>query len=190
MTPAYQPKKSRLFSNKPARGKKGRNIQGTVINTAIALLSLLLIAFIFSYSQRSTYNGVPIEVTFPALPNHPTAAEVFNQQPITDIEVEVLNGCGATGIAGIMSQFLRDHQIDVVRSENADHFEYTETLIIQRNERAESLERVASALGVDLKDSRHILLQPDESLDVDVTVIIGRDFPSIQALRNVLEAPL
>lgn len=190
MTPLSRRNKSRPFPKKPARGNKGRTIQGTVINTAIALLSLLLIAFIFSYSQRTTYKGVPIEVTFPALPDSPTAEEVFKRQPIKDIEVEVLNGCGEIGLAGKISELLRDHQIDVVRSENADHFEYTETLIIQRNEKAESLERVAGALGVDLNDNRHILLQPDESLDVDVTVIIGRDFPSIKALQGILEVSL
>ena len=88
-------KKSALFSKKK-RSKRGgqKDLQGSLINSAIVVLSLLLVAFIFSFTTRQTHHGVPIEVTFPALPDQPRlAVEIYEQKPVMDIEVEILNGC-------------------------------------------------------------------------------------------------
>ncbi len=45
-----------------------------LVNTGIAVMSLLLVAFIFSFSGRQTQSGVPIEIKFPALPATPKPA--------------------------------------------------------------------------------------------------------------------
>ena len=53
-------------TRKNSRGKKQRM---GLINTGIAVMSLLLVAFIFSFSGRQTQSGIPIEVKFPSLPD-------------------------------------------------------------------------------------------------------------------------
>ena len=59
-------KKSSLFNKKRKSKKKSRkDLQGSIINSAIVVLSLLLVAFIFSFTTKQTHNGVPIEITFP-----------------------------------------------------------------------------------------------------------------------------
>jgi hypothetical protein len=178
-------KKSRLFSRKHSKKKRGAPKQGTLINSAIAVLSIFLIAFIFSFSQRTAQKGIPIEVTFPALPDPGTAEEIYIP-PVLDIEVEVLNGCGESGLAGTLSNHLRINDIDVVRSENADHFEYTETMVILRNEHLPHLLQVTKALGMEESDLR-VKKQPDESSDVSITLIIGKDFSSIEPFRNAAD---
>lgn len=157
-----------------------RDVQSTLINAAIAVLSLILLAFIFSFSNRQTRHGVPIEVQFPEHPDQPQlAVEIYQQNPVLDIEVEVLNGCGEPGLAAQLSKFLRHHQVDVVRAENADHFNYPATLLILRNENYESLKHVAAALEIDVNDAERVLKNYDLDLDVDLTLIIGKDFNSI-----------
>ena len=87
-------KKSALFSKKK-RSKRGgqKDLQGSLINSAIVVLSLLSVAFIFSFTTRQTHHGVPIEVTFPTLPEQPRlAVEIYEQKPVIDIEVEIQNG--------------------------------------------------------------------------------------------------
>ena len=102
-----------------------------VINSAIAILSLLLVAFIFSFSDRQTQSGVPIEVKFPTMDDTPKlATEIYEENPVMDIQIEILNGCGEPGIAAKFSDLLRNIRVDVVRSENADHFDYDKTCLL------------------------------------------------------------
>jgi hypothetical protein len=182
VTPRSRRKKSKLFSKKPSKRIKGKSKQGAVINSAIAVLSLFLIAFIFSFSQRTAQNGVSINVTFPALPEPKTPLEIY-VPPVQDIEIEVLNGCGKSGLANKLSDYLRENKIDVVRSENAEHFDYTETLVILRNEQQSHLKKVVETLGLGLDDPR-VKIQPDESSDVSITLIIGGDFSSLEPFLN------
>lgn len=179
-----------MFSTPRKRtvGKPRRKLSGIVVNSGIAILSLLLIAFIFSFSSRQTQSGVPIEVKFPSLPNAPKlAVEVYAKNPVLEIDIEVLNGCGEPGLASRFSEFLRSERVDVVRSDNANHFEYNQTILIQRNENVEGLRLVAAALGFDINNHEQVKIEIDGDLDVDMTLIIGKDYRSIEPVSNYLK---
>ena len=159
-----------------------------LVNSAIAILSLLLLAFIFSFSNRQIQTGVPIEITFPSLPDTPKLAiEIYEENPILDIEVEILNGCGVPGLAEKVSNYLRSQQMDVVRSDNADHYNYDQTILILRNENLEGLKKVSQSFGINEQDELRIKHIPDEKLSVDITVIIGSDFATIKPLVEYLK---
>ena len=80
-----------------------------LVNSGIAVMSLLLVEFIFSFSERQVQSGVPIEVKFPSMPDTPKlATEIYESNPLLDIQVEILNGCGTPGIAAKFSELLRD----------------------------------------------------------------------------------
>jgi len=158
-----------------------------LVNSAIAILSLLLVAFIFSFSSRQTQSGVPIEVTFPTMKDAPKlATEIYEANPVMDIQIEILNGCGEPGIAAKFSNLLRDIRVDVVRSENADHFDYDKTMLIQRNENIFGMKLVAEALGFDINNSNQVITAADPNLDVDITLVIGKDFRSISSIEAYL----
>ena len=156
-----------------------------LINSGIAIMSLLLVAFIFSFSDRQTQTGVPIQVKFPTMPDTPKlATELYAADPVLDIQIEILNGCGTPGIAAKFSQFLREKRVDVVRSENADHFEYEKTILIQRTENVNGMQHVADALKFDIKNPDQVITSVDPNLDVDLTLIIGKDYNSISAIKS------
>ncbi len=181
-------KNSLLFDSRISRPKKRKDIQGTIVNSAIVILSLLLVAFIFSFSNRQVQNGVPIEVTFPAIQDTPKlAVEIYEQNPIMDIEVEVLNGCGIPGMAGKVSDFLRAKQFDVVRSENADHYNYDQTLIILRNENFDGLKKIADLFAMDEKKDPRVKHLPDDQLKVDITIILGKDISKIKPFVEFIQ---
>jgi len=157
-----------------------------IVNAAIAIFSLLLVAFIFSFSGSQSQTGVPIEV-FPSLNNTPNlATKIYDLNPVLDIEVEILNGCGEPGLAAKFSDLLRNIRVDVVRSENADHFDYDKTILIQRNEKIFGMKMVASALGFDIENPKQVITIADPNLDVDLTLIIGKDFKSISSIQSYL----
>ena len=156
-----------------------------LVNSGIAVMSLLLVAFIFSFSDRQTQTGVPIQVKFPTMPETPKlATELYAADPVLDIQIEILNGCGTPGIAAKFSQFLREKRVDVVRSENADHFEYEKTILIQRTENVNGMQHVAEALKFDIKNPDQVITSVDPNLDVDLTLIIGKDYNSISAIKS------
>ena len=166
---------------------KSLDFTTAIINSSIVVLSVLIIGFIISFSKKYPTGNIPIEITFPDTQSEtPRAAEeIYKQNPILEsIDVEILNGCGERGVANIFADFLRSKQVDVVRAENADHFNYNTTLIIQRTENLEGLKRVADALGYDINDKSRILIQPNSSIDVDITLIVGKDFKSTGAFKN------
>jgi len=170
---------------KGSRHKKKTQSQSMTLNAAIGIVGVLLLGFIYSFSRNVTHSGVPIEVTFPKIEVQSLAVEVYQANPIQNIKVEVLNGCGIKGIAARTADFLRTHQVDVVRSDNADRYDYPNTVIISRNENVESLKAVSRSFGIAMNDETHILIVPDESLGVDVTVILGKDiydFPELSSL--------
>ncbi len=164
------PKKIRKKQNK-------QNHQHTTLNTAIGIVGVLLLGFIYSFTQNNAYKGVPIDVTFPQEETpRELAASVYKKKPIHKIKVEILNGCGIKGIAAKTADFLLlEHQVDVVKAANADNHEHLKTQIIGRNEKIEGIALISESFGVPLNDKSIISHIPDEALGVDVTVIIGKD---------------
>ena len=106
----------------------------------------------------------------------------------TTVAKNILNGCGVSALASKATDFLRTKQIDVINSDNADHHDYKNTLIIQRNEKFESLKKIVETFGVYLTDSTRVQTLPDESLGVDVTIILGQDYTSFAELNNYISA--
>ena len=139
-----------MTNKKTRRRPKKQNQQDLTLNAAIGIVGILLLGFIYSFSQNSSQRGVPIEVNFPKN-NEPRklAADVHDLNPIQNIKVEVLNGCGIKGIAAKTAKFLLlEHQVDVVRADNADNHDYAHTLIILRNEKLEALELLRRSFGI------------------------------------------
>ena len=68
------------------------------------------------------------------------------------------------------------NKIDVVSADNAEHHDYLNTIIIQRNENIKSLDMVTKSFGISSADKERIKIIPDETLGVDVTVILGKDY--------------
>ncbi len=88
-----------------------------------------------------------------------------------ELSVLVLNGCGVGGIGLRTAQFLRSEGYDVVDFRNADHFDYAETVVLDRTG------DTASALGLaKLLKTGNVVEQVPETPLVDIAVIVGKDF--------------
>lgn len=99
--------------------------------------------------------------------------------PLASLRIEVLNGCGADGLAGEFATVLRGMGQEVVRVDDAEHHDHPQTLLIDRRGRPVLTRRLAARLG-DLP----VLLERTEEARVDVTVILGADAPSLHVLTS------
>lgn len=98
------------------------------------------------------------------------------------IQVEVLNGCGVSGVAGDMTMHLRSLGFDVVHTGNHSSQNVAETVVIDRTGNMDAARQVAVALG--LPEER---VQTDVSADhyLDATVILGVDYESVKPFVEI-----
>jgi hypothetical protein len=85
--------------------------------------------------------------------------------------VEVLNGSGVAGLARTATRVLRERGFDVVFFGNAPGGARDTSVVIDRAGRPGEAQRVADALGIE-----QVRSEPDTSLYLEATVIVGRDW--------------
>ena len=85
--------------------------------------------------------------------------------------IQVLNGCGITGAADKVTDFLRSERFDVKNTGNAQTWNYPFTMVVSRITDMAIARQVAGVLKTD----RCILLRNADST-YNVTVIVGPDF--------------
>ncbi|MEL0011003.1 MAG: LytR C-terminal domain-containing protein [Bacteroidota bacterium] len=135
------------------------------LHAAIGFLSLLLLLLLLAVVTR---------VIFPRIQNERAES---NAQLISDIiQLEVLNGCGVPGIANAYTSVLRKNGFDVVETGNFDHFDVPNTMVISRSGVMANARRVADALGV---DQVHVIREESPDFFLDVTVVIGNDYETL-----------
>jgi len=97
------------------------------------------------------------------------------------IRVEVLNGSGTDKLARKVAAVLRDKGFDVVNIDNAESDDFSKTIVVDR---VSNDMRYAKLLARKI-GCGEVVAQPDPSLFLEVSVIIGRDwaklFPEAEA---------
>ncbi len=98
------------------------------------------------------------------------------------VQVEVLNGCGVQGISQQVRKYLRSQGFDVVYIDNAENFDFPETVVLDRRGEAaisDESRSVATVLG-----TPHVIQQKNEERLVDVTVVVGQDYRQLRSYEE------
>jgi hypothetical protein len=103
------------------------------------------------------------------------------------VRVQVLNGCGRSGVAKKIADELRtagnvSFEFDVVDQGNFATFDVNETLVIDRGSSAEAALEIASMYGL---PRDRVVRQPlsDNFLGVEVSFLLGKDVSQFQKRR-------
>jgi len=141
------------------------NVERSMNNFVLNILVFLLLTVIIylSYSLFVKLNSH--EITEIELRDYGKHSEI--------IQVEVLNGCGVSGIADLFTDYLRENDVDVVKTGNYIQFDIDETIVIDRIGNKANSNYVAELLNVREANS---ITQINNDYFVDVTLIIGRDY--------------
>ena len=143
-----------------------KNSSELTLNAVLGFLGLLLVVLLIAVFTR---------IVFPRIEN---TREDKNEVFIGNIiQVEVLNGCGISGLATIFTSKLRENGFDVVESGNFDSFDIKETLIIDRSGILENAKKVAKALGV---SEKNVIQELAPSYFLDATIVIGSDYKQLK----------
>jgi hypothetical protein len=136
----------------------------------IAIFFLLAVILFILYS-------IYIKISNPGEEQNPSPE---NQVASNIIQVEVLNGCGIGGVADRFTDFLRNHNFDVVGIGNYIRFDMDETIVIDRIGKMANARKVAESLGV---KKGNVIQQLNNDYLLDVSIIIGRDYYTLQPLK-------
>lgn len=148
--------------------KKSSNSAGFKSST----INLLLNISIFLLAALIIYMGYSI---FIKLSNNQNRLEDQASDQIASdiIQVEVLNGCGVSGVADRFTDFLRTNNLDVVKSGNYISDDVSESLVIDRSGNMANAFKTAKALGI---KSENVIQQLNKDYFLDVSIVIGRDY--------------
>lgn len=100
-------------------------------------------------------------------------------EPVKKYQVEVLNGTGIKGLAQKLTDSLRAHGFDVVKTSNFESRDVSESFVINRSGKGEAAKRVAELLGI-----KKIVPQTTPDLMLDVTVVLGHDFRKLTIFQR------
>lgn len=164
----------RLKSKSISRPSKKKSLKESFLTAAILGLGLINLALIASLASE-----------FFANPNEEAVSmNVSFFEPKNEvITVEVLNACGVQGLANEISQYLRKKKFDVVNIDNYKSFDLDRTLVLDRvSYNRENAKKVAKVLGV---NESQVVEQIDASLQLKVTVIVGKDYKNLKVYEAI-----
>jgi hypothetical protein len=145
-----------------ASSKKNQDSNGPWINLTIGFLSLVLVVLLGALLTRLFTPRIIAE-------RDATATHLISDV----IQIQVLNGCGVSGVASRFTNKLRLSGFDVVESGNFETFDVQHTFVIDRSGNLENARRVAIALGI---SEDQIIREVATGFYLDATVVIGFDY--------------
>jgi len=134
------------------------------LNIIIPVLAVLTVYLSYSFYIKFRSNTI----------------EDFNVQkkPVSStIQVEVLNGCGVSGVADKLTDFLRKHNFDVVQTGNYISYDVEKSIVIDRTGNMINALRVADSLGI---SSKNVIQLMNSDYLLDVSLVIGKDFNTLK----------
>jgi hypothetical protein len=114
-------------------------------------------------------------------------SDFLDLQPFAAINqsanIEILNGCGASGLSHRFQQYMSANGYTVKNVDNAEHFDYARTKIIIHNRLNRKAVTLSEKLGVAEADVQY----SDEinSRELDLTLILGSDYFHLKPYKNL-----
>ncbi len=144
--------------------------RNSLLNVILVVLGIAMLALLYAFGTRVF------------APRVDPVREASSGQLIGDIiQIEIRNGCGVSGLAGEMTQFLRKKGFDVVEVGDYETFEQEYSVVYDRIGDLESARKLASAVGI--PPDRVIQdIKTDEYLDA--SLVIGKDYATLNPFKQ------
>lgn len=160
--------------------KKKSSPKPDVLTSTKNIFYNLIIFFLIIVIVYLTYSAyLKIVQKYPAdkkIADNEIAAEI--------IQLNVLNGCGVSGVADRFTDYLRSHDFDVVELGNYEingkiNYSVDETFVIDRIGNKANAEKVAEVLGI---NKVKVVQQINRDYFLDVSLIIGKDYYKLKPI--------
>jgi hypothetical protein len=151
------------------RSKKENNesSRSLALNLVIVVLGAVVVFLLYSF-VNTTMVRTPVD-------NTTESKGITVQGEI--IQLDVLNGCGVSGVAQRFTEYLRKRKFDVVQMSNYKSYDVVESLVIDRVGDMNTARKVAHALGI---EPNNIITELNPDYYLHVSVVIGRNYQSLK----------
>ncbi len=134
------------------------------LNIIIFLLVVLIIFLGYSLIHKIDFNGK-------------NDSDLVKENALSLTQVEVMNGCGVSGVADKFTSYLRQKGFDVVQIGNYISFDIEKSMVIDRTGNMKKALHVADVLGINHKN---VIQQKNKDYFLDVSIVIGKDFNQLK----------
>lgn len=163
-------------SVKKTKINNDKNIKDSTLNLFFNLIifTLLLLIVYLSYSA------------YLKIVQKPNVVDIKDKTEIAAeiIQLDVLNGCGVTGVADRFTDYLRARDFDVVEIGNykvngSINYNIDETFVIDRIGNKANAIKVAEILGI---EKVKVIQQLNDDYFLDVSLVIGKDYYKLKPI--------
>jgi hypothetical protein len=146
--------------------------------------------YIYTKSRPSDTIVVEVEQENSGETNQPEPEQTDPAPPLEQkIQVEILNGCGKTGIAKIFENILRKKGFDVVNTGNyvengRVNWKVKSSRVVDLSGKVDEAETAAEILGI---AETHVISQINPKEIYDLRIVIGLDFKDLESYKSFSE---
>jgi hypothetical protein len=141
-----------------------------ILNLLFVVIAAFVLYQVIAISFPSSGKTVPVRSADQTIP-------VLSKSVV---QVDVLNGCGASGTGQKVTSILRAAGYDVVEMGNYKTFDVKQSLVIDRSGDMTVARKLALDLGIDAKN---VVQQISPEYFVTASVIIGKDFKTLRGWK-------
>ena len=153
------------------------------LNTIIIILSFIILTFGWSISKTFIDKNSTIRKESSKVEST-TKIKLFENYDNQTLKVGILNGCGVSGIGNQFSEMLSsEYGLVIVRTENANNFNYEMTKVIIINESNPNIENILTILGMTIND-QNVEFNSSYNPQEDIQIIIGKDYSDFLNLNQ------
>ena len=145
------------------------------LDSIIIILSLIIIIFGWSLSKTFLDQNILLNTPSPQIESMPKI-KLFENYDNQTLKVAILNGCGVSGLGNQFSDLLNSkYGLVIVRTENADNFDYEMTKVVIINDSNPNIENLLTILGMTI-NNENVEFNSSYNPQEDIQIIIGKDY--------------
>ena len=147
------------------------SLRGKIMKGTLTVLSVALFITIYVLANKKSHMRSEEIEYIPVVNNR-------------SLEVEVLDGAGSMRAAQQLTNILRAQGYDVVEMKKNNGEIEERTFLFDRSGNLDATRKLATVLGV---PQDKVFQKIDRSLYLDITVVLGKDFPRLKAFQSPIE---
>ncbi|MBT4785260.1 MAG: LytR C-terminal domain-containing protein [Candidatus Marinimicrobia bacterium] len=145
------------------------------LDSIIIILSFIIIIFGWSVSKTFLDQNILLNTPSSKIESMPKI-KLFENYDNQTLKVAILNGCGISGLGNQFSDLLNSkYGLVIVRTENADNFDYEMTKVVIINDSNPNIENLLTILGMTI-NNENVEFNSSYNPQEDIQIIIGKDY--------------
>ena len=153
------------------------------LDSIIIILSFIIIIFGWSVSKTFLDQNILLNTPSSKIESMPKI-KLFENYDNQTLKVAILNGCGISGLGNQFSDLLNSkYGLVIVRTENADNFDYEMTKVVIINDSNPNIENLLTILGMTI-NNENVEFNSSYNPQEDIQIIIGKDYSDFLNLNQ------